>query len=98
MGVKKTPDSLFSDDNNIKHLPNELIVLSALEYIGHLAAILDFSEDAIISTSLDGIIKSWNKGSENIFGYTSNEMIDKNISLIIPPGFVNEEENILKRI
>ncbi|MEO8085740.1 MAG: PAS domain S-box protein [Bacteroidota bacterium] len=68
------------------------------EYIERLAAIVESSDDAIISKSLDGTIKSWNRGGEKMFGYTSKEAIDKNISLIIPPEFVSEEKNILEKI
>ncbi len=64
------------------------------EYISHLASIVEFSEDAIISKSLDGTIKSWNRGSEKMFGYTSGEMIGKNISLIIPTEFIDDERKI----
>jgi len=67
-------------------------------YFGHLAAIVESSDDAIISKSLDGTIKSWNKGSETMFGYTAKEVIGKHISLIIPPEYINEEKKILKKI
>lgn len=68
------------------------------EYINHLEAIVKYSEDAYISRSLDGTIRSWNEGSEQMFGYTSKEMIGKNISLIIPPEFANDDKSNLKRI
>ncbi len=68
------------------------------EYNSNLASILESTEDAIISKSLDGTIQSWNKGSEKMFGYTSKEMIGKNISLIIPPEFINDDKNNLHRI
>ncbi|MGB6876074.1 MAG: response regulator [Candidatus Acidiferrales bacterium] len=63
-----------------------------------LAAIVDSSDDAIVSKNLDGVITSWNKGAERIFGYTAQEAIGKNITLIIPPERYDEETNILRRI
>ncbi len=68
------------------------------DYIAHLAAIVEFSDDAIISKSLEGIIKSWNKGSEKMFGYTAKEVIGENISLIIPDEFLEEEKKIIEKI
>jgi PAS domain S-box-containing protein len=68
------------------------------EHIGHLAAIVESSDDAIISKSLNGIIRSWNNASEKIFGHTAKEAIGKHISLIIPPECVGEESTILERI
>ncbi|MDB5271653.1 MAG: hypothetical protein JWO58_20 [Chitinophagaceae bacterium] len=68
------------------------------EYVGHLAAIVESSDDAIISKSLDGTIKSWNKAGEKMFGYTSKEIVGKHISLIIPVEYMNEEKKILERI
>ncbi|MEP6594474.1 MAG: PAS domain S-box protein [Ginsengibacter sp.] len=68
------------------------------EYIRHLATIVEFSDDAIISKSLDGTLKSWNKGCEKMFGYTAKEAVGKNISLIIPPEYINLERKIVERI
>ncbi len=68
------------------------------EYIGHLASIVESSDDAIISKSLDGIIKSWNRGSEKVFGYSAEEVVGKHISLIVPPEYINEEKRIVQRI
>jgi PAS domain S-box-containing protein len=89
----------------LKTIPDKLINSPAIaesqmdeEYIGHLAAIVESSEDAIISKSLDGTIRSWNKGSEKMLGYTAKEVIGKHISLIIPPEYIDQEKNILKRI
>jgi PAS domain S-box-containing protein len=63
-----------------------------------LASIVESSDDAIISKSLDGIITSWNKSAERIFGYTAEEAIAQHITLIIPLGFRNEEAKILERL
>jgi PAS domain S-box-containing protein len=63
-----------------------------------LAAIIESSEDAIVSKTLDGTIISWNKGAERIFGYTSDEAIDKPITLIIPPERLDEEKTIIQKL
>lgn len=63
-----------------------------------LAAIVESSDDAIVSKSLDGIILSWNSGAERIFGYTSAEVVGKSILLIIPVDRTNEESEILARL
>jgi len=63
-----------------------------------LSAIIESAEDAIISKTLDGVIRSWNQGAEQVFGYTAQEVIGKPVSLIIPPEHPDEEPTILKRI
>ncbi len=63
-----------------------------------LVAIVESSEDAIIGKDLKGIVTSWNKGAEKIFGYTAEEMFDQSIRLLLPPGYENEEDGILERI
>jgi PAS domain S-box-containing protein len=63
-----------------------------------LAALIDSADDAIISKTLDGIITSWNKGAQRIFGYRAEEVIGKPILILIPPDHYNEEPEILSRI
>ena len=65
---------------------------------GLLAAIVDSSDDAIVSKSLDGVISSWNKGAERTFGYTADEAIGQHITLIIPPDRRQEEAMILEQL
>ncbi len=64
----------------------------------HLAAIVESSDDAIISKDLNGVIQTWNPGAERIFGYTASEAIGRHISLIAAPDRVDEIPNILGRI
>ncbi len=63
-----------------------------------LATIVDSSEDAIISKALDDIITSWNKGAEIIFGYKAEEVIGKNILLLIPEDELAEEQEMTRKI
>ena len=65
---------------------------------GLLAAIVDSSDDAIISKNLDGVIMSWNKGAERIFGHLAEDAVGKHITLIIPKDRHEEETNILERL
>ena len=63
-----------------------------------LAALIESADDAIISKTLEGIITSWNKGAERIFGYTAEEVIGKSITIVIPPDHLHEEPKILARL
>jgi PAS domain S-box-containing protein len=63
-----------------------------------LAAIVESSDDAIISKNLEGIITSWNQGAQRIFGYSSEEAIGRSITMLIPEDRRDEEPRILSRI
>ena len=60
-----------------------------------LASIVESSDDAIVSKSLDGIIQSWNAGAERLFGHTAHEAVGRHISLVIPPERLAEEDHII---
>src|SRR6187399_1283315 len=74
---------LFDESNNAQSL---------------LAAIVEFSQDAIVTKSLTGQILSWNGGAERLFGYTAAEAIGCSITLVIPPDKLAEEEEIIQRL
>ena len=63
-----------------------------------LAAIIASSEDAIISKDMDGVIQTWNRSAERIFGFSAAEAIGKPITIIIPPDRLHEEANVLARV
>jgi PAS domain S-box-containing protein len=63
-----------------------------------LAFIVESSNDAIVSKSLDGTITSWNKRAEHVFGYTAEEIIGKPITTLMTPDRYDEEESILQRL
>jgi PAS domain S-box-containing protein len=64
----------------------------------YLAAIVDSAEDAIVSKDLNGIVRSWNKGAQRLFGYSAEEMIGKPITTLFPPERLGEEDMILGRL
>lgn len=64
----------------------------------HLAAIIESSDDAIVSKDLDGIVTSWNQAAERMFGYTAAEVVGQSITIIIPEDRLHEEREVLRRI
>ena len=75
--------------------PNDLLRIEAQ---ARLASIVESSDDAIVSKNLDGIILSWNRGAERIFGYTAEQAIGRSITMLIPPDRQHEEPMILSRL
>ncbi len=63
-----------------------------------LAAIVESAEDAVVTKTLDGVITSWNKGAERVFGYTAEEAIGKSVTMLIPEDHPDEEPAILARL
>jgi PAS domain S-box-containing protein len=70
----------------------------AEEVRGHLSAVVESSDDAIISKSMEGTITSWNRGAERVFGYSSAEALGKSMRILLPPERAKEESDILARI
>ena len=84
--AKSPPDPSTGDE------PDDFIRLA------RLAAIVDSSDDAIVSKTLEGRIQSWNAGATRIFGYTAAEVIGQPITIIIPPELRDEERRILNQV
>jgi PAS domain S-box-containing protein len=64
----------------------------------HLASIVESSDDAIISKTLDGVITSWNTGAEVIYGYSADEVVGKPVSILVPPDQPDEITHLLDRV
>jgi PAS domain S-box-containing protein len=72
--------------------------LLSLNATRQIAFIVESSDDAIIGKNLDGVITSWNKGAERLFGYTAEEIIGKPVTFLIPPERQEEEDAIIERV
>ncbi len=96
------PTPIFNEAGVFVGAVNMLVDISerkrAEEATQRLASIVDSSDDAILSKDLDGIISSWNKGAERIFGYMAEEIIGKSIKVLIPREYHAEEDTILDRL
>ena len=96
------PTPLFDNSGTLIGAVNMLVDISDRKRADldaqRLASIVESSDDAIISKGLDGIITSWNRGAERLFGYTAEEVIGKPVTILIPEDRMNEEPEILDRI
>jgi PAS domain S-box-containing protein len=70
----------------------------AREAAVRLAAIVEFSGDAILTKSTEGIIRTWNTGAQQLFGYSSEEIVGKSVSILFPQEKLTEEDHILERL
>ncbi len=86
------------DRNTIGYVTINRDINDELISQGRLAAIVESSDDAIASKSLDGVIKTWNKAAERMFGYTAEEAIGQNVLFIIPPELHQEEKEIIRQL
>lgn len=68
------------------------------EDLRRLASIVEFSDDAIISKTLEGIVTTWNAGAERIYGYLASEAIGKSIDMLVPAGYSDELPAIMERL
>jgi len=81
------------------HVARDITQSTELELArARLAAIVEFSDDAIISKDLNGTVQTWNKGAERVYGYAAVEMLGRSMSLLLPPDRPNEEMEILERL
>jgi PAS domain S-box-containing protein len=73
-------------------------ILIMMEKLLHWAAIIESSDDAIISKSIDGYITSWNKGAQQLYGYTPEEIVGKPVSILMPPEKKDDFPFIMKQL
>jgi PAS domain S-box-containing protein len=92
-------DAAAREDPGHAQMPDEITSLQEMRKLqAHLAAIVESSDDAIISKDLNGIVQSWNRGAEKLFGYKAEEIIGRHISMLATPDRVNEIPDILNRV
>ena len=96
------PTPLFDENGELTGGVNMLVDITeraiADETTQRLAAIVESSDDAILAKDMNGVIITWNKGAERLFGYTPEEVIGQPILMLIPPDRQDEEPKILSRI
>ncbi len=89
-GIIRLPENEFELETLVRDRADEITQ--------YLAGIVDSSDDAIISIDVHGIITSWNKSAERLFGYTFAEAVGKPITMLIPRDRQGEERAILERV
>ena len=96
------PQPIFEESGQIAGAVNMLLDLTeskrSEKNMAHLAAIIQSTDDAIISKTLEGIVTTWNPAAEKLFGYTAKEMIGQSITTLIPHDRLSEETYIINRI
>src|ERR1700736_957168 len=96
------PTLIYDDSGELLGAVNMLVDITERkageEALQRLAAIVESSDDAIVSKDLDGTIMSWNAGAERLYGYLAEEVIGKSVKILIPPDQRSEEDRILERI
>lgn len=100
--VMPSPQPVFDEAGKLAGAVNMLSDITdrmvVEDRMAHLAAIVDSSDDAIISKTLDGFITSWNGAAERILGYNAAEAIGHSITMLIPPDRLDEEPKIVERL
>ena len=95
-------EARFNDDGTLRGYVGSCVDITeqkdSEETKSSLAAIVQSSDDAIVTKDLNGIIRSWNASAERIFGYTESEVLGKPITILIPSELYAEEANILRRL
>jgi PAS domain S-box-containing protein len=100
--VEKSARAFFDEDGNILRTIGVVADITARKHADETrfrhAAILESSDDGIISKNLDGVITSWNTGAQRIFGYTEVEAVGRSITILIPPELRPDENRLLQRL
>lgn len=91
-------DMIPGTELSVVFLPDITIRKKAEEAISRSASIVDYSEDAIFYKELDGTILSWNNGAARLYGYSAEEAVGQNVSILIPPDRADEVSKILEGI
>jgi len=100
--ISENAHPLYDDQNQLLGYEGTVAEITARKQTelirSQLAAIVESSEDAIISETLDGRITSWNAGAERILGYSAEEVIGRSVAILVPPNHPDQELNFLEKI